>query len=63
MNFNPIFYKNDVEIHSNLTNTFCFYDDSSVEIYNSSYSKKISGDTNFAVPVEILVYEFFFSSL
>ena len=41
-----------MEISSNKTNQFCFYDDSSIQITNSSYSKMISGDSEFGDPVK-----------
>lgn len=58
MNFNPSVYKDKMEISSQKTNTLCFYDDSSVEILNTSYSRKISGDSLFGIPIEAAVIFF-----
>lgn len=55
MNFLPTFYQTIDEISSNLSKVFCFYDDSIVEIRNSSYTKAISADSTFNIPIEIIV--------
>lgn len=55
MNFLPTFYETKDEISSNLSKIFCFYDDSVIEIRNSSYTKAISADTTFNIPIEVIV--------
>lgn len=55
MNFNPKIYEDKMEISSQKTNIFCFYDDFSVKIQNTSYSRKISGDSLFGIPIEATV--------
>lgn len=59
MNFNPFVYLDKMEISSQQTNTFCFYDDSGVEILNTSYSRKISGDSLFGISIEATVLFFY----
>lgn len=58
-NFNPSVYKDRLEISSSKeTNIYCFVDDSGVEIRNSSYTRKISGDSRLINPIEAIVYNF-----
>lgn len=38
-------------VSSGFSNLFCFYDNSTVEVYNSSYSRQISGETEFNNPL------------
>ena len=56
-NYNPSFYKEQLEISSNATNIYCFIDESGVEIQNSSYTRKISGDSTLMIPVEAIVFK------
>lgn len=56
MNFNPAVYNIKMEVSSSETNMFCFYDDSSVQIMNTSHSKKITGDSYFGVPIHAIVF-------
>ena len=57
-NFNPSYYNETLEISSAETNQFCFYDDSGVEIKNSSYTRKISGDSLLLTPIQAIVNYF-----
>ena len=55
MNFNPSFYTSVDEISTSESNMYCFYDDSSVSISNTSYSRQITGDTVFGIPIQATV--------
>ena len=58
-NFNPSVYKDNLEISSSKeTNIYCFIDDSGIEIRNSSYTRKISGDRRLINQIEAIVYNF-----
>ena len=56
MNFNPSFYNLSYEVSSSPSNTYCFYDDSTISISNQTYSRKITGATVFGNPIEATVY-------
>jgi len=59
MNFNPNYYTQNMIINTSFSNPFCFYDESSVEFSNNTYTKKTAAETSFSFPIKANVIIFF----